>query len=65
MSGSATLITVESSMSTNRPMQVPARVHQRRLASVRPGSAPTRAAGTATSQSLPVPAHACAALRRG
>jgi hypothetical protein len=34
MSGSATLITVESSMSTNSPMQVPTSVHQRRLASV-------------------------------
>jgi hypothetical protein len=48
MSGSATLITVESSISTNKPMLVPARVHQRRFASVRPGSAPMRAAGTAT-----------------
>ena len=33
MSGSATLITVESSMSTNRPMHAPASVHQRRFAS--------------------------------
>src|SRR3954462_8622379 len=52
MSGSATLITVESSIRTNRPMQVPARVHQRRLAAVRPGSAPIPAAEAAITRSF-------------
>ena len=55
MSGRATLITVESSISTNRPMQAPVRVHQRRFDSVRPGRAPTRAAGTAMAQSSRLP----------
>ena len=36
-------------------MHVPARVHQRRFASVRPGSAPIRAAGAAMVQSSRVP----------
>ena len=48
---SAMLMTVESSMSTNRPMQVPTSVHQRRLASVSPGTAGRRAAGAATATS--------------
>src|SRR4051794_41958187 len=52
MSGSATLITVESSIRTNRPMQVPARVHQRRLAAVRPGRAPIPAAEAAITRSF-------------
>src|SRR6185436_20298236 len=47
----AMLMTVESSMSTNRPMQVPTSVHQRRLASVSPGTAGRWAAGAATSTS--------------
>src|SRR5215204_1205395 len=63
MSGSATLITVESSISTNRPMQAPARVHQRRFASVRPGSAPIRAAGTAMTQSSRLPPARAQGLR--